>query len=113
MNKKKGSAPVRWFKRMVLGPSQEIKDDRYDSPTKQAVKRFFRNPLATGAVIVLIGMFLFVFIGSAIAPVDLTETGTEVMHTNVSPTNSLMKLPESMKTNVRSEEHTSELQSQR
>ena len=100
MNKKKGSAPVRWFKRMVLGPSQEIKDDRYDSPTKQAVKRFFRNPLATGAVIVLIGMFLFVFIGSAIAPVDLTETGTEVMHTNVSPTNSLMKLPESMKTNV-------------
>lgn len=100
MNKKKQSTPVRWFKRMVLGPSQEIKDDRYDSPTKQAVKRFFRNPLATGAVIILIAMFLFVFIGSAIAPVDLTETGTEPMHANVSPTNSLMKLPEAMKTNV-------------
>lgn len=100
MNKKNGSTPVRWFKRMVLGPAQEIKDDRYDSPNKQAVKRFFRNPLATGAVIILIGMFLFVFIGSAVEPVNLTETGSETMHANVAPTQSLMKLPESMKTNV-------------
>lgn len=92
----KGFAPVRWLRRGVMGGSKELKDERYDSPGKQAFKRFFRKPLATGAVIVLISMFLFVFIGSAIAPVDLTENGSELMHTNVPPTNSLMKLPESM-----------------
>ena len=94
---KKGGTPLRWMKRMFMGSYGEVKDDRYDSPSKQAVKRFFRKPLATGSVIVLVGMFLFVFIGSAIAPVDLTETGSEMLHTNMAPTQSLMKLPEGMK----------------
>lgn len=94
---KKKSGPFAWLVRGFVGGSKTIQDDRYDSPSKQAVKRFFRNPLATGAVVVLIGMFLFVFIGSAIAPVNLTETGSESMHTNVPPTNSLMKLSEGMK----------------
>ena len=94
---KKGGTPLRWMKRMFMGSYGEVKDDRYDSPSKQAVKRFFRKPLATGSVIILAGMFLFVFIGSAIAPVDLTETGSEMLHTNMAPTQSLMKLPEGMK----------------
>lgn len=96
-SEKKGFAPFRWISRMFMGSYKEVKDDRYDSPSKQAVKRFFRKPLATGSVIVLVGMFLFVFIGSAIAPVDLTETGSEMLHTNMAPTQSLMKLPEGMK----------------
>ena len=96
----KGFAPFRWVSRMFKGSYGEIKDDRYDSPSKQAVKRFFRRPLATISVIVLVGMFLFVFIGSAIAPVNLTETGSEMLHTNVAPTMSLMKLPEGMKDGV-------------
>ena len=81
----------RWMRRMFFGASKEITiaDERFDSPTKLAVKRFFRKPLATGAVIVLLGMFLFVFIGSAISPVDLTETGSEMLHTNMAPTQSL------------------------
>ena len=94
-NKKPG--PFTWLTRGVMGTYPTIKDDRYDSPSKLAVKRFFRKPLATGAVILLVGMFLFVFIGSAIAPANLTETGSEAMHANVPPTNSLMKLPEGMK----------------
>lgn len=96
----KGFAPFRWVSRMFMGSYHEVKDDRYDSPGKQAVKRFFRKPLATGAVIVLVSMFLFVFIGSAIMPVDLTETGSEMLHANVAPTMSLMKLPEGMKDGV-------------
>ena len=89
----------RWLRRMFFGASKELTmaDERYDSPSKLAVKRFFRRPLATGAVVVLLGMFLFVFIGSAISPVDLTETGSEMLHTNMAPTQSLMKLPEQMK----------------
>lgn len=96
---RKGFTPFRWLRRMFFGASKEltVADERYDSPTKLAVKRFFRNPLATGAVVVLAGMFLFVFIGSAICPVDLTENGSEMLHTNVKPTFSLMKLPEGMK----------------
>lgn len=97
---KKKSGPFAWLARGFMGGSKSVQDDRYNSPSKQAVKRFFRNPLATGSVIVLIGMFLFVFIGSAIAPVDLTESGSEMMHANVPPTNSLMKLPENMKDGV-------------
>lgn len=95
-------APFRWLRRMFFGASKEltVADERYDSPSKLAVKRFFRKPLATGAVIVLVGMFLFVFIGSTISPVDLTETGSEMLHTNMAPTQSLMKLPDSMKDGV-------------
>ena len=54
----------RWLRRMFFGASKELTmaDERYDSPSKLAVKRFFRRPLATGAVVVLLGMFLFVFI---------------------------------------------------
>ena len=99
---RKGFAPFRWLRRMFFGASKEltVADERYDSPTRLAVKRFFRNPLATGAVIVLAGMFLFVFIGSAISPADLTETGSEMLHTNMAPSLSLMKLPEDMKDGV-------------
>ncbi len=99
---RKGPAPLRWLRRMFFGGSKELTlaDERFDSPGKLAVKRFFRNPLATGAVIILAGMFLFVFIGSAIAPVDLTETGSEMLHTNMAPTLSLMDLPDGMKDGV-------------
>ena len=44
----KGFAPWRWLKRMFFGASKEytLADERYDSPGKLAVKRFFRNPLS-------------------------------------------------------------------
>lgn len=96
---KKTFAPLRWLKRMFVGGSKELtaENERFDSPSKLAVKRFFRKPLATGAVIVLAAMALFVFIGPIFSPVDLTETGSEMLHTNVAPTMSLMKLPNDMK----------------
>ena len=87
------------LRRMFIGSKDEPTtiSDRYDSPSKQAVKRFFRKPLATIAVIVLLSMFLFVFIGPVFSPIDLSYT--EPMHTNVQPNLSMMKLPSSMKTN--------------
>lgn len=94
---KKRTGPIAWIGSLFMGSDWAAKDDRYDSPGKLAVKRFFRKPLATGAVIVLVGLFLFAFIGSAISPANLTETGSEAMHTNVPPINSLMKLPDAMK----------------
>ena len=55
----KGFAPWRWLKRMFFGASKEytLADERYDSPGKLAVKRFFRNPLAVIALTILVGMF--------------------------------------------------------
>lgn len=94
----KGFAPFQWLKRMVVGHDDVIVEEgeRYDSPSMLAVKRFFRRPIAVLALVVLIGMFLFVFIGPIYYPVDLTETGSEMLHTNVAPTMSLMKLPKDM-----------------
>lgn len=85
------------LRRMFLGSAGErlAGDERYDSPSKQAVKRFFRKPLATAAVIILCCMFLFVFIGPMISPVDLSYV--ESLHVNVAPNMSMMKLPSEMK----------------
>ena len=87
------------LRRMFIGSAGEkgAYSERYDSPSKQAVKRFFRKPLATSAVIVLCCMFLFVIIGPMIDPVDLSYV--EPMHTNVAPNMSMMRLPAAMKEN--------------
>jgi hypothetical protein len=59
----------RWLKRMFFGASKELmEDDRFtiekiESPSVMAVKSFFRRKLAVVALVVLISMFLFVFIG--------------------------------------------------
>lgn len=88
------------FFRLFTGtPVKEmtIADERYDSPTKLAVKRFFRKPLATASVIILVCMFIFVLVGPLFDPVDLSYM--ESLHTNVGPTMDMMKIPSSMKTN--------------
>ena len=97
MSKNAGSPQKSgWLGRMFFGASKSVKDERYDSPGKLAFKRFFRTPVAVVAVVVLVGMFAFVFIGSAVKPVDLTESGAEMLHTNVAPTQSFMKVPADM-----------------
>lgn len=95
-----GQTLRRTFLGGLLGTKKEytLADERYDSPSKLAVKRFFRKPLATGAVIVLACMFIFVFVGPLIDPVDLSYT--EVLHKNVAPNMNMMKLPSSMEDNT-------------
>lgn len=99
MSNKKKSSFGAMLRRLFLGAKAEPETIReiYDSPSKLAVKRFFRKPLATAAVIILCCMFLFVFIGPLISPVDLSYV--EPMHKNVAPNLSMMKLPASMKEN--------------
>lgn len=101
--KKRPSSFGYMFRRMFFGGADAkmtAANERYDSPSKLAVKRFFRKPLATGAVIVLLAMFLFVLIGPLFAPVDLSYI--EPLHTNVAPTMNLMHLPDALKTNAKS-----------
>lgn len=101
--KKRPSSFGYMFRRMFFGGADAkmtAANERYDSPSKLAVKRFFGKPLATGAVIVLLAMFLFVLIGPLFAPVDLSYI--EPLHTNVAPTMNLMHLPDALKTNAKS-----------
>lgn len=99
-NSKQSASAVKktgWLGRMFFGASKSVQDERYDSPGRLAFKRFFRKPVAVIAVVTLIAMFAFVFIGSAVQPVDLTEAGAEMLHTNVAPTMSFMNVPDDMK----------------
>ncbi len=100
MEKKQNKRPSgfsRMFGRMFLGNAVEhtVENERYDSPSKLAVKRFFRKPIAVTALIILIAMILFVIIGPIFMPIDLSYT--ETLHQNVAPNLTMMNIPSEMK----------------
>ena len=96
---------ARWGKRMFFGASKElVEDERFvvekiESPSMMAVKAFFRRKLAVAALIVLVGMFLFVFIGPNYFPMELTYT--DPLQANMAPNYTLMKVPDELKDNIR------------
>ena len=96
----------RWLKRMFFGASKELmEDDRFtiekiESPSVMAVKSFFRRKLAVVALVVLISMFLFVFIGPYFFPMDLTYT--DPLQANIAPNSSMLKVPAEMENQVSS-----------
>ena len=87
----------RWTKRMVMGASKELTDDekfaveQIESPSMMAVKAFFRRKLAVVALVVLVSLFLFVFIGPYFFPMNLNYT--DPLQANMAPINSLLKVP--------------------
>ena len=95
----------RWTKRMFLGASKELSEmdvmaiENLESPTKMAIKTFFRRKLAVGALVVLIAMFLFVFIGSILFPINLSYT--DALQANIAPTYSMLKVPKELRDNVK------------
>lgn len=95
----------RWLKRAFWGAGKELsEDDRFvvekiESPSVMAVKAFFRRKLAVGALIVLLGMFLFVFIGPYFFPMDLNYT--DALQANMAPNNTLSTVPNELKDNIK------------
>lgn len=95
----------RWFKRMFFGASKELLDDdgfaveTLDSPSMLAVKTFFRRKLAVGALIVLVALFLFVFIGPNFFPMDLNYT--DPLQANMAPNYTLLSVPNELAGNVK------------
>ena len=95
----------RWTKRMVMGPDKELaEDDRFvvekiESPSVMAVKAFFRRRLAVVALVVLVSLFLFVFIGPYAFPMELTYT--DPLQANMAPIYSLLKSPAALERDVR------------
>ncbi len=99
-NKKRPSGLLRTFMRtFFIGAVTEhtVENERYDSPSKLAIKRFFRKPLAVGALCLLIAMFLFVFIGPLLSPIDYSYM--ETLHKNIAPNMSMLKIPSAMREN--------------
>ena len=107
MNKIKGIFATlwRWMKRAFFGAGKEISEDekfvveKIESPSVMAVKAFFRRKLAVGALIVLIGMFLFVFIGPYFFPMNLNYT--DALQANIAPNNTMLKVQDGLKDNIK------------
>ena len=105
--KKKGIIATlwRWIKRAFWGAGKEISEDdkfvveKIESPSTMAVKAFFRRKLAVGALVVLISMFLFVFIGPYFFPMNLNYT--DALQANMAPNNTLMKVPNELENNIK------------
>ena len=101
-----GKTVWRWLKRTVLGASkeltkeQQLEVEKIESPTKQVVKNFFRKPIAVISLVILVGMFLFVFIGSAALPLDLSYN--EQLQQNLAPGYTSLSVPKKLKNNVKS-----------
>lgn len=95
----------RWLARMFMGGSKSLAKDkrfeveRLESPSKLAVKAFFRRKLAVTALVILIGLFLFVFIGPLIAPMDVNFTDPD--QANIAPTLSMRSVPSGMRDQIK------------
>ncbi len=94
-----------WGRRMFVGGSRELSEDekfvveKIESPSVMAVKAFFRKPLAVIALVVLVGLFLFVFIGPELVPMDVNYT--DPLQANIAPNYSFMRVPAELAGNVR------------
>lgn len=95
-----------WFSRMFFGASKELADDEkfkienLESPSKLAVKAFFRRKLAVVALILLVALFLFVFIGPYIWPMD--ENYTDSNLANIPPNYTMLDVPSELENNIKS-----------
>ena len=93
----------RWLGRMFFGASKTELDvfavEKLESPTTLAVKEFFRRKLAVCALILLISMFLFVFIGPSFFPMQINYT--DPLQANIAPNYSMLSVPSAMSGQVR------------
>ncbi len=95
----------RWTKRMVMGSHKELTQEerlfveKIESPSVMAFKAFFRRPIAVIALVVLISLFLFVFIGPELVPMNVNYT--DPLQANLPPNYSFMKVPGALADNIR------------
>ena len=97
-----GKTVGRWTRRMFLGASKDIDVfavEKLESPSKLAVKTFFRRKIAVAALIALVALFLFVFIGPYFYPMQLSYT--DPLQANIAPNYSMLSIPSALKNNIR------------
>ncbi len=95
----------RWFGRAFFGAQRELTQEeklfveKIESPSVMAVKAFFRRPVAVIALVVLVSLFLFVFIGPLMVPMDLNFT--DPLQANLAPNYTFMKVPAELADDIR------------
>lgn len=86
--------------RMLTGASRTaVKTPLEGKPSRRVLQDFFRHRLAVGALILLLGLFLFVFVGQYFFPMDVGDT--DPLQANIAPNFSMLGLPKELKSNIR------------
>lgn len=94
-----------WLRRMFMGASKDLVNsdifevEKLESPSKLAVKTFFRRKIAVAALVVLVALFLFVFIGPLFIPMNLNYT--DPLQANIAPNASMLSVPRKLKNDIR------------
>lgn len=101
-NKKKSSLGLfaRLFGSKKAAESDAFNVEEIVSPGRQALNNFFERKLAVFALCVVIGMFVFVFVGPLFMP-KYSDSYTEVTQKNVPPTMDMMKVPSELKNDIK------------
>lgn len=112
------STVFKWVSRTFCGASKSVvisgdanADDKFKveeiiSPGKQAVKNYFRRPLAVIALCVVVGMFLLSFVGPLCMP-NYSDDYTSTLQINLPPTTSMRRVPSKLKGDVKQISSTS------
>ena len=74
--------------------NESLKEDAITSPGKMAVKNYFRNPLGVIGLLLMLGIILAVFVGSALIPFNPYQSEGNLI--NVSAGSGYMKYPSEM-----------------
>ena len=99
------TTPVRWLGRMFFGSSKSLSGadafevEQLESPTKQTVRSFFCRKLAVVALALLVVLFLFVFVGPLLFPIDLSYS--DALQANIAPNYSMLSVPAGLRDNVK------------
>ncbi len=87
-----------WIRRGIWKRERLTEREEIESPSKLLRQAFFRRKTAILALLVLVGLFAFVFIAPLFVPLDINYT--DALQQNVSPGYSLRKLPKGLKNKV-------------
>lgn len=93
------SSLFRGIKRLFF-PQNGERREKIESPTRLIWNSFFRRKTAVIALIILVGLFLFVFIGPLFIPLDVNYT--DPLQQNIKPVYSLRRLPDKLKRGIES-----------
>ena len=89
----------RWLKRAFCGSKAELQEEeRIESPTRLILNAFFRKKAAVAALLVLVGLFLFVFIAPMLVQLDVNYT--DPLQQNLAPVYSLKRVPKRLKKEI-------------
>ncbi len=110
MSKKPGKRNASWIVRLFRGGSNTLADEMdaakaadveaIVSPVRQIVNNFLERKLAVGALILLVCMFIFVFVGPLFMP-KYKDSYTEVTQQSMAPNMRLMSVPKELQNDIK------------